>query len=263
MPDLFYGTRIPYSLTAYWGARKEDAETIAGRLNSTFGRMARISPSLNEWLYFDDPARAIIPRDFADLDDITRLVTEGKLQDRADKPGSLGYRFAATTKLGRVAWKVTMEVHAGCDIADNDYLNTVRLYTEPLNRENQDFITSEVMKPVVRLMAEVWEPAVCILTVSNLSVPTLDGRQYSKRWLRSAWMAYVAPHLVPAMQKPPVISCEAMPDGGVLMVATEERCTMQKHHLPAMELGDALLSLDGKFWPGDVASPPQSLRPDP
>lgn len=256
---MTYLYREGFRATAYWGPRDETPENCATYFQQLLAALSTIHPSFSDWSVFRDPEAAKIDdtdafmeymNALSDADIENRIVPFASMRGRDvaewiaervsrndDGTSSpvYGYRFSAGSSPERQTnpreWSVS--IHAGSASPDS-FVNTAELESQFPCAANVDLNTLQIFKPAMLTLATTWGASWCGLRPawSSLNDP----------WFGFQWATYLGPALAKQVTPPSSALTEHFPDGGLLMVATEDRFDPNdpKHMAAAQDIIAAL-----------------------
>ncbi len=251
--------------TAYWGLRSETSESCAARFQRSLSALSQIHPTFSEWLVLRDPVAAMIADSdeaveywskLSDAEIEARIVPLMSLNEREvidwisdeisrndDKTPDprFGYYFNTSTGPEKHTrprtW--TLSIHAGDQASSHSsFVNRVDLESQLLCAANADLNTLQIFKPAMFALARTWEASWCGLRPA-WSLPEDSPRQ---PWFGFQWATYLGPALAKRVTPPQSAQTERFADGGLLMVATEDRFdpNNSKHMAAAQAITAAL-----------------------
>lgn len=238
-------------ITAYWGPRQETPEACAGRYLRMLEALSTIDPVFNNWFFLGRERGTLLAS--LDHNDIAKLISEAIIREDDGTPFvQAGYMFGAANGLTRHPRFIHLGVHAGMYISADYYINTVDLDTEPLSAENADLISVRVMKPAMLAIAAAWDATWCGLRLGDLLKFNVKPKPWRPHF-GLAWMTYLSPRFAPMIAPPPSAITEKLPGGGLLMIATEERFSVENpaHLAVARGIEAALAPVNALPWPPD------------
>ncbi len=243
-----------YEITGYWGPRRETPQTCAARLSRMFDALSAIDSVFGNWLCSSQ--MKLVPHATLSLDGLAALIEKGV--DRAEvsrRPTpQYGYRFGAVNSAKKNPRLVDVSVHAGQEVSANFFINTASIRTAPLDDQNASFINLQVFKPALLALASAWDVTWCAAYPWSL----LDLRTKPnppRPWFSLAWMTYISPRFAPMITPPRSAISEWLPNGALLMIATEERFETENpaHLAVARDIEAALAPVNALPWPPDEA----------
>lgn len=239
-----------YFTTAYWGPRGEEPEVIAGKFLRTLDALSAIDPAFGDWYV---GRRKGIPLASLNFDDVVQYILDGNDQEHGrESPLNSGYIFSATTGLYRRPRSIWVNIDAGQSFSAAYYINTVSIDTEPLCAENANLITLRVMKPVLLALVKIWQPTWCGLrpaAIFDFQVKPVPARPI----FGLTWVTYLSPRFAPLVTPPAAVISEYLPEGGLLMIATEDRFDVDNpvHMAGARAIEAAMAPVNALPWPPD------------
>jgi immunity protein 52 of polymorphic toxin system len=242
-----------YEINSYWGPRRETPQTCAARLSRMFEELSHIDPVFGNWLCFSQ--MKLVPRASLSLDGLAALIQRGV--DRAevtDRPTpQYGYRFGALNSAKKNPRSISLSVHAGRELPGNFLINSASIRTAPLDDENASFINLRVFKLALLALASAWDVTWC--SAYPWSLVRLKTKPEPPRpWFSLAWMTYISPRFAPMITPPRSAISDWLPNGALLMIATEERFETENpaHLAVARDIEAALAPVNALPWPPDA-----------
>jgi Immunity protein 52 len=214
---------------AYWGPREETTHDCAVRLARMLEELAEAHPAFSHWnkqaysrAAANKPAWAMPP----DIDELTKVFEKGRqFKDRPRIPWpEMGYRVPAWNGLDP-PYGASLSVGPGTYTASRSFPNTIDLGLNRAGPDNTDLINVAVLKPALRSVAMAWEPDYAVVVPWAYWPQAFGGDGYPQ--LRSGWMTYLAPQYADQIIPPPAAIVEPMPNGRILLLATEEPFDME------------------------------------
>jgi hypothetical protein len=251
MPSPFWG----YEIMAYWGPRCETPAECGERYWRMLSSLARVNPAFSGWKFAG--RKCFWPMPGGPGEELARLIADCVARGDDGKPEPVyGYRFGAGTRT-REKSSLTLNVHAACYSPTLSSLtNTVNLLTRPLNEENARLITLPVFRPALLAIAEAWDATWCAAypwDIIDLWPKPGPGQPH----FRMAWITYLSARFAPLVTPPRSAISERLPDGALLMIATEERFDIANpaHLAVARDIEAALAPVNALPWPPDALPP--------
>jgi hypothetical protein len=232
------------------------------RLTRMLGKLVVAHPAFARWnrkaktrAAANRPAWAMPP----DIDELTVVFEKGRqYKDVPREPWpEMGYRVSAWNGLDGPDG-ASLSVHAGTYADYSVYPNTVDLVLKPAGIDNADLINSAVLKPVLLGVVSAWEPDYGVVICWDYWQRLFGDRHWPP--FRSGWMTYLAPQYASRIMPPPAAIIERVPGGGMLLLATKERFSMDNPaHLAAADaIQAALAPLQAMLPPNrDLPLPPK------
>lgn len=244
-----------YSVVAYWGPRAENLDEICSRYLRMLDELAKINPVFGNWFFLGRERATLL--ELLSRDEIVTLIENGVCRgdDGAPAP-KRGYMFGAANgpleAPGHDPRHISISVHAGNASAANYFINTVRIRTDVFNDSNATFINLDVFKATILAVAQAWGVTWC----SAFPWGLLDFRRQRNPPRPSfdlAWICYVSPRFAPMVTPPRSGIVERAPDGGLVMIATEQRFDFGNpaHLAAAREIEASLAAVNALPWPLD------------
>lgn len=253
-----------FRASAYWGLRAETPAGCATRFQQLLSALSTIHPSFSDWSVVRD-AKASELGDMDDFMEYMNALSDADLEDRIIPLASMssrdviewiaesvsrnddgtpapdyGYLFGADTSRKEQTsprdWGIS--IIAGNAISPGSFNNTAKLESQLPCSANADLNTLQVFKPAMLALAKTWEASWCGLCPA-WNLPEDGPRQ---PWFGFQWATYLGPALATRVTPPQSAQTERFPDGGLLMIATEDRFDPNnpKHLAIAQEIMAAL-----------------------
>jgi hypothetical protein len=231
-----------YGISAYWERRAETPEALAARFVRTVDGLQKIDPVFALWT-----CGSKRPRKFETMrDTYAEEVAEGLSKDDWGQPVPMnGYRFGALTR-GQAPYRsFSFNVHAGSTYP-SPFTNDAKFLTRRNIIPDPAVITYEIFRPALLAIVEAWEPVDC--AAYPLAILNLVEKG---RYFREAWIQYLCPWLASLVTPPPApVIVEHLPNGGLLMSATEEIFDIENpaHMAAARAIAAAIAPLNDLPW---------------
>jgi hypothetical protein len=221
---------------AYWAPRAESTHDCAVRLARMLEGLTKAHSAFALWnkkansrAAANKPAWAMPPN----IEELTKVFERGRqYKDLPRVPWpEIGYRVVAWN--GRdPPYGASLSVWPGSYGTSRSLPNRVDLSLKRAGSDNTDLINAAVLKPALLSVATAWEPDYAVVVPWTYWPQVFGDSGYPK--LRSGWMTYLAPRYATRLVPPPAAIVESVPNGGTLLVATEERFDMENPaHLAA------------------------------
>ena len=223
---------------AYWPARSESTHDCAVRLARMLEGLIKAHPAFSHWnkkansrAAANKPAWTMPP----DVEELTKVFEKGRqYKDVPRTPWpEIGYRVAAWN--GRdPPYGASLSVWPGSYGPFRSLPNRVDLRLNRVGPDNANLINTAVLKPALLSVATAWEPDYAVVVPWTYWPQVFGDGGYPQ--LRSGWMTYLAPKYARQIMPPRVAIVEAAPNGGMLLLATEEPFDMDNAaHLAAAD----------------------------
>lgn len=241
-----------------WRPRPASTRDCAVRFAAMLGGLANIHPAFAHWnkqawsrAAANRPAWAMPP----DVDELTAVFEKGRrYKDAPREPWpEMGYSVSAWN--GRDGPDgASLSVHAGTYATYSVYPNTTDLVLGPAGPDNADLICSAVLKPALLSAVSAWEPDYGVVVCWDYYRRLFGERHWPP--FRSGWMTYLAPQYASCITPPPAAIVEPVPGGGLLLLATEERFSMDNPaHLAVADAIQAALDPLQEMLKPNIAEP--------
>lgn len=238
-----------YAITAYWGPRRDDPAACATRLLRMLDALSEIDPVFGNW--YCASRMKMVRAASLNRETLTALIAKGvSREDDGTAFAENGYWFGAFNDTRKNPRAIEISIHAGCATSGN----RVSLKTMPLNAENASFIDVRVLKPVMLAIVSAWDATWCAAYPWSL-LDLRSKRDAPRPWFSLAWMTYIPPRFAPMVTPPRSAISERLPNGGLLMIATEERFETENpaHLTVARDIEASLAPLNALPQPSDAA----------
>jgi hypothetical protein len=230
---------------AYWRPRAESTRDCAVRLAAMLEGFARAHPAFSQWNRKANSRAAAnkpawtMPPDIAELTAVFEKGRQFKDIPRTPWP-EIGYRVSAWN--GRdPPYGASLSVWPGSYGASRSLPNRVDLSLKRAGPDNADLISTAVLKPALLSVATAWEPDYAVVVPWTYWPRSFGDDGYPA--LRSGWMTYLAPRYASRITPPRAAIVESVPNGGMLLFATEEQFDIENPaHLAAADAVQAALS---------------------
>jgi hypothetical protein len=239
-----------YRIITYWGPRQETPAELAPRMLRMLEGLAQIDPLLSGWQWFGN--KKLVRAEQINLATAEKLLEFGLYRDEASKRPllSLGYHFSIHTR-----WRQPSELDVrgklGVGIPGFFYDNNVTLDTSFLKPPDEAVLKYRIFKPALVLLATLWKANwACAhpIALSDLLPHDTKRRTCS---LYGGWITYLSAVWATKITPPKSAIVDRAPDGGLLMIATEEtfRVDNPQHVAVARDIDAALAPLNALPWP--------------
>jgi hypothetical protein len=205
--------------------RPESPASIGAKFVKTLDALTCIEPTIfANWKVMDLPAIASHPLAAA-RSRIAALIEHNVSRGdfREPDPDS-GYSAVAFTDNVIDARRISLRIHTGGIYKGDTWLETAdwKAFPDPA------IVTYEIFKKALLAINEIWPPPWACASAFRMdydSVPLAPGAQlFPSSRFHIPWVGYLSASLITRMVlPPPEIVTERTPDGGLLMIATEDR----------------------------------------
>jgi hypothetical protein len=243
-----------------WQPRPASTQDCAVRFAAMLDRLATLHPAFARWnkkawsrAAANRPAWSMPPA----TDELTAVFENGRVYK--DKPRQLwpemGYRVSAWN--GRDgACGASLSVYAGAFSNHSRFPNTVDLVLKAAGPDNAALIDAIVLKRALLSLATAWEPDYGVVASWDYYRRLFGDRHWPP--FRSGWMTYLAPQYASRITPPPTAIVEPVPGGGLLLLATAERFSIDNPaHLAAADAIQAALAPLQALLPPSPHLPPR------
>jgi hypothetical protein len=203
-----------FYIQAHWGARPETPAAIAARFLRTIDLFRPIDPLFAKWMTGVNK-----PVDFDTVRDRFEDIVSGNVtQDDYGEPEPIyGYGPFASSSKQPDPLTYSFHVNAGAHLPERESQNYAELTTCRGEIPDPRAITYRIFRPALLALVEAWEPVDCYaLPHELLKLIDSDGH------FRAVWMQYLSPPLARLVTPPATSVNDYLPNGGLLMSATNE-----------------------------------------
>jgi Immunity protein 52 len=224
-----------YFITAYWGPSAETPAGLAKRLFRMINSFRRIDPILSQWLYGGSMELETLRDDFAEniarniqRDDFGKVIPDG------------GYWFHAGAEGQSRNRHFSVSCHVGMNLSGFTR-NTVILNGSALVESAPETHSYPIIHSALLAIGDSWAPDTVEANCSWLVYRTKAEFSF-----RPAWMRYLRPELARQVMPPASALVERLPNGGLLLLATDETFDVDnpQHVAAAEDIAAALAKLD-------------------
>ena len=251
-----------YRIEGKWRPRQESTRDCAVRLARMLDGLASAHPAFRHWNK-QAPSRAAANRPAwampPDIGELTAVFEKG--QQYKDVPREVWPEMGFSVS----AWNgrdgphgASLTVRPGTYATFSRFPNTIDLTLKPAGPDNTDLVNSAVLKPVLLSVVSAWEPDYGVVVCWDYWQRLFGDRHWPL--FRSGWMTYLAPQYASQITPPPAAIVESVPGGGLLLLATEERFSMDNPtHLAGADAIQAALDPLQAIFPlnRDLPLPPK------
>jgi hypothetical protein len=140
-------------------------------------------------------------------------------------------------------------------------VNSAELLTKPSNEDNAALITLPVFKPALLAIAAAWDATWCAAYPWDI-LPFWAEPGPGQPHFQMAWITYLSPRFAPMVTPPRSAIVERTPQGGLIMISTEERfdVTNPGHLSVARAIEAALAPVNALPWPPEAEPAPADSR---
>jgi hypothetical protein len=213
---------------AYWRPRAESAHECAVRLAWMLEGLVKAHPAFSQWnkqaysrAAANKPAWGMPP----DISEVTQVFENGRVHKDVPHVPWPGMGFHISAWNGHEPpYGASLRINAGASADLRSLPNTADLSLKRVGPDNADLINAATLKPALLSVATAWEPDYAVVVPWTYWPHVFGDGGYPK--LRSGWMTYLAPKYARRIVPPPAAIVEPVSDGGMLLLATEERFDM-------------------------------------
>ena len=225
-----------YFITASWGPRAETTQALTERFLRMIDSFKQIDPVLGHWLYGRRSTLDARRGDFAE--DIEK--TSGRDDFGAVEPRS-GYWFGVRSPDGQAPdRRFAVNCHVGKSFGGAS-ANHVIFKESTTVQPAPEMHSYRIFHAALLAIVEAWDP----VTVEANCGWLIQRKTYDPHF-RPAWMRYLCPALSRRAKPPASVLVEHLPNGGLLLSATNETFDVDnpRHVAVAEEIAAALAVLD-------------------
>jgi Immunity protein 52 len=201
---------------AYWGARREDAESCTQRLDEFLGALARVHPLLGEW--FEPGARLAIARERPvprTPQALQALLLAGRNRDDTHHAVIENLGFSASMWNGQ---EPQVGLRVGCGCYSRWVGNAVVLDLPPAEGRGRAVYRPGAALRIMTALVACWQPEWATLTSDELR----RAQQIPPHGPVVGWLTYLArPRQVDAGRLPDGVVAEEMADGTLITIRSD------------------------------------------
>jgi hypothetical protein len=224
-----------YFIAACWGPRSEKQEALALRFFRMIDALEPINADFEQWIYDRKTDLNAHRGDFANF-------IAGKIErdDFGEINHNSGYWFGVRSP-DKCApeRRFSLQCHAGKSIGD-DFANHVIFDEDATVPPAEELHSYIIFRSALLAIVGAWDPA----TVEANCGWLVQRKTYDLHF-RPAWMRYLCPSLAMQANPPASTIVEHLPNGGILLSATDEIFDVDnpRHVAAAEEIAAALVPL--------------------
>ena len=214
-----------HSILSGWPGRAETPEAIGEKFLATLDDFRTIDPALADWVvaYYPtlvrlrlEDVRAII----ADLVEVNvRKNWDPDDEEKLVPFPAFGYSMLASSRAAQSPKSLTLNLNAGATI---DSMNEALVEGMFPGAVDASLVTYPTYKALLLTIVKYWRPtwacAFAYVLEPMRHRPIPPNSRFS-----APWLAYVSAEVAAGFEPPNGIVSERAPDGGLLLIATEER----------------------------------------
>jgi hypothetical protein len=238
-----------YNIRSGWRGRLESPASIGAKFLNTLDALNRVDPMFADWELTDLRAMSSLPLAAA-RSRVAGLVEKNVVLDDFRKPDpDYGYHAIATTGEFNDPSGIQLKVDAGGKYKGGTLLQ-VGDYDVP---SDPAVVTYPLFKAALLAVNAIWLANWANAYAFKLhydKAPLIPGAPlFPYSLFHIPWLAYLSAPLAVDLGLPPEIVTERTPDGGLLMIATEERLdpTNFEHLRRARILAETLIARTDHF----------------
>ena len=241
-----------YSIIAYWGPRAESLEAMASRYLRMLADLSTVDPAFGNWLFIGEESAT--PLGSLSLDDVVAPIEDGVCRADDGRPTpQTGYLFSVANGRGRDPRRISISIHAGSTSLANYFINVVSIETDVFSDANAKFINVAVFKAAMLAVIDAWDATWCAAAPGGLHAFRKKREHPRRPYFDLAWISYLSPRFAPMVAPPRSAIVDRTPNGGLVMIATEDRFdfTNPAHVAAAREIEASLAPVNALPWPPD------------
>jgi Immunity protein 52 len=237
-----------YSIRSDLPGNPESPASVGAKFVETLDALSRVDPTgFINWEVVDLAARSAHPLAAA-RSRIANIITENVSRDESHEPEpDTGYRGVAFTAKVALPRQITLTILAGGTSKGDVHLETGDWNVLP----DPAIVTYPIFRRALLAINEIWPPPWACADAFRMGyheVPLYPGAPlfpYSR--FHIPWIAYLSAPLAAELELPPEIQTERMPDGGLLMIVTEDRFdpTNPEHLRRARTIAETMIARSG------------------
>jgi hypothetical protein len=236
-----------YSIRSELPPKSESPAALGAKFIETLDALSRIDPAIfADWEVMDYPARSSIPLAAA-RSRIAAIIEKNAHDDDFRPRPEWGYTAGAFTGSPIESRRISLRIPTGGTQQGDTLLKMGDYKSFP----DAAIVTYPVFKAALLALNAIWPPRwACAFAfrVDYFEVPLFPGASlfpYSD--FHIPWLAYVSSPLAAGLKLAPEILTERTADGGLLMIATEERLdpTHPEHLRCARILAETMMACTG------------------
>jgi immunity protein 52 of polymorphic toxin system len=238
-----------YRIMTYWGPRRETTAVLAPRMLRMLQGLADIDPLLADWRWVGK--KRLVSMSELDVATAERLLRSRISRDDAGEPvPARGYSFYIHTHWYEPS-RLTLQGDIGTCTPSNLYDNNIHVDTNRLSAPDEALLKYRIYKPALSFLATLWRASWASAFPFDLrhQLPKYEKRLDNR--LHGGWITYLSAAWAAKITPAKSAIIERAPDGGLLMIATEEtfRIDNPRHVAVAREIDAALAPLNALPWP--------------
>ena len=238
-----------YRIMTYWGPRRESTAVLAPRMLRMLQGLADIDPLLADWQWVGK--KRLVSVSELDVATAERLLRSRISRDDAGEPiPARGYSFYVHTHWYEPS-RLTLQGSIGVCTPSNLYDNNIHIDTNHLSPPDEALLKYRIYKPALVFLATLWRANwASAFPLGLFDLLPKDENRLDNR-LDGGWITYLSARWAAKITPPKSAIVERAPDGGLLMIATEEtfRVDNPRHVAVAREIDAALAPLNALPWP--------------
>jgi hypothetical protein len=238
---------LSYSIRSELPPKSESPAALGAKFIETLDALSRIDPAIfADWEVMDYPARSSIPLAAA-RSRIASIIEKNAHHDDFRPRPEWGYTAGAFTGSSIESRRISLRIPTGGTQQGDTSLNVGGYKNFP----DPEIVTYPLYKAALLALNAIWPPSwACAFAfrVDYFEVPLFSGAPlfpYSR--FHIPWLAYVSSPLAAGLKLAPEILTERTADGGLLMIAAEERLdpTHPEHLRRARILAETMMACTG------------------
>ncbi|HWK47455.1 MAG TPA: Imm52 family immunity protein [Stellaceae bacterium] len=241
-----------FDIFVNWPPRPESSAACTERLISLLETLQSIDPVFARWATVGRASRKL--KQPFDIDEMTKLVEGGRHYIRGESGRrevnpSLGFGFGLwnSENAGRT---IGMHASLGMNTRANMLGNEVSFKLGSNEDPQPAIFTLPLLRPALLTMARICDATWG--TVTPYGIFDFGPKPHPPRCqFLSGWMTYLSAPYAALVTPPRSVIVEQQPDGGILMISTEEVFDPEnpRHFAAACDIQAALAPLNARPWP--------------
>jgi hypothetical protein len=221
-------TKYDYLIRSAWPGQTQDPPSIGRQWLQLVDNLTRIDPVFSNWGIGDAALKDWVPLGEA-RERMAAIVAHDIWHDDYGKPNAFdgGYKLLARTDLhGGDAAKptsVSLRVTAGSNWRNEAFINTGGYQIPP----DPSIVTYPIFKAALLALIAAWPCAwanACAFKMDYWEASDAPGEEPMPSSIyHLSWMAYLSAERSAKLTPPAGVTWERTPDGGLLLIAAEER----------------------------------------
>jgi Immunity protein 52 len=174
---------------------------------------------------------------------MTEVVEYGVRRGDLDEPEPFGgYSIKAGNSAGEPSYLAMIDAHGGGKVDPRVGYRSVEFRTGDNPEVIPPIVTCPIFKAILKVIVSAWEVGYAQAYSEALIKHLMKRSKHSRQSLDLAWMTYVCPEMARKVAPPHDVLVERLDNGGLLMIATEEKFDVAnpEHLAAAQSIVDSL-----------------------